>query len=72
MPDGRVPLAPPALRHRVGGIGNYEQVGSLVRDDLIELLPPDWSFESKRILDFGCGAGRVLRHCLSVAGISSR
>lgn len=26
------------------------------------MLPPDWSFEGKRVLDFGAGAGRTLRH----------
>lgn len=61
------PLPPPALRHRVGGVDDYEQVGSAVRDDLLDLVPPDWSFEGKRVLDFGCGAGRVLRHFLEDA-----
>ena len=65
--DDRVPLPPPVLRHRVGGVDDYEQVGLRIRSDLVELLPPDWSFEGKRALDFGCGAGRVLRHFLGEA-----
>lgn len=68
--DDRVPLPPPALRHRVGGIDDYEQVGPRVRSDLVELLPPDWSFEGKHVLDFGCGAGRVLRHFLGEAQVA--
>ena len=26
------------------------------------MLPGDWTFEGKRVLDFGSGAGRTLRH----------
>jgi SAM-dependent methyltransferase len=31
------------------------------------MLPDRWSFERKRVLDFGCGAGRTLRHFLAEA-----
>ena len=65
--DFRAPLPPPELRRRVGGVDDYEEIGSRVRSDLVELLPTDWSFEGKRVLDFGCGAGRVLRHFLGEA-----
>jgi SAM-dependent methyltransferase len=40
----------------------YQSRGRDVRSAIEGLLPPDWSFEGKRVLDFGCGAGRVLRH----------
>jgi SAM-dependent methyltransferase len=45
----------------------WEQLGPETRAALIDLLPPDWSFENKRVLDFGCGAGRTLRHFMAEA-----
>jgi SAM-dependent methyltransferase len=45
----------------------WEQLGPETKTALIDLLPSDWSFEGKRILDFGCGAGRTLRHFMSEA-----
>jgi SAM-dependent methyltransferase len=45
----------------------WESLGPETKSALIELLPPDWSFEGKRVMDFGCGAGRTLRHFLSEA-----
>jgi SAM-dependent methyltransferase len=40
----------------------YLEEGARLRGLLDELLPPDWSWENKRVLDFGCGSARVLRH----------
>ena len=45
----------------------YEQMGAETKEALLRLLPDDWSFDGKRVLDFGCGAGRTLRHFLSEA-----
>jgi SAM-dependent methyltransferase len=45
----------------------YEKLGAETREALEGLLPDDWSFDRKRVLDFGCGAGRTLRHFLSEA-----
>jgi SAM-dependent methyltransferase len=42
--------------------GGYERVGRLCRDAIVSRLPADWSWEGRSALDFGCGAGRVLRH----------
>jgi len=32
-------------------------MGAESKRRILEALPADWSFEGKRILDFGCGAG---------------
>lgn len=69
-----VPFPPFELANRVlslEGRGDpfdaYERLGSETKSALVNLLPDDWSFEGKRVLDFGCGAGRTLRHFLSEA-----
>jgi SAM-dependent methyltransferase len=45
----------------------YERLGAETRAALLDLLPVGWSFEDRRVLDFGCGAGRTLRHFLGEA-----
>jgi SAM-dependent methyltransferase len=46
----------------------YEQLGAETKCALIRMLPQGWSFDGKRVLDFGCGAGRTLRQFLVEAG----
>ena len=68
------PLPPIELAARVGpGLGAdtfdaYLNEGAAVRTRIEALLPAAWSFEGKRVLDFGCGSARVLRHFLDEAG----
>lgn len=63
-----LPLPPLELADRVGELGEadplaeYVELGRQHRDALAAALPQGWSWEGKRALDFGCGAGRVLRH----------
>jgi SAM-dependent methyltransferase len=71
---GGAPYPPLALANRVGSLGEaedpyayYDHLGRAARADILETLPADWSFEGKRVLDFGCGAGRTLRHFLDEA-----
>jgi spermidine synthase len=45
----------------------YELLGAETKAALLDLLPDDWSFAGKRVLDFGCGAGRTLRRFLAEA-----
>lgn len=64
-----MPLPPVTLANRVGRLigedgsyAAYEQVGAQLRSVIDEALPDDWDWAGKRILDFGAGAGRTLRH----------
>lgn len=48
-------------------IDHYEWFGALTSQQLLDLLPGDYSLAGKHWLDFGCGAGRTLRHFLNEA-----
>jgi SAM-dependent methyltransferase len=69
MPPFLPPRPPDELIHRVGWFLDHEDpyevfdARGLEHWELItSLLPEGWSFEGARSLDFGCGAGRILRH----------
>jgi SAM-dependent methyltransferase len=63
-----LPLPPQELAARVYGVewgdpdAAYLELGAQTKRQIVGLLPDDWSFEGKRVLDFGSGAGRTLRH----------
>lgn len=57
-------LMPPAnLTNRTGGsVADYHAIGIVNATRLRSLMPTDWDWEGKRVLDFGCGTGRTLVH----------
>ncbi len=67
------PLPPRALALRAGVpdpadvIASYRAVGRDSRATILELLGSEWTFQGRRVLDFGCGAGKVMRHFLPEA-----
>jgi SAM-dependent methyltransferase len=55
------PLPPTTLSSRIGGEhADYEQIGASHVHHLRSVLPGEWTWEGKRVLDFGCGTGRTL------------
>lgn len=67
MTVSELPLPPLDLLQRTGHVGDddpaaaYLGVGEQIRQQIESFLPADWTWGGKRVLDFGCGAGRVLR-----------
>lgn len=68
------PRPPLELANRVGSLKGqanpwtqYDFVGEQTRREIQARLPDSWTFDGRHVLDFGCGAGRTLRHFLSEA-----
>jgi SAM-dependent methyltransferase len=40
----------------------WEKLGPETKTTIVDLLGDRWTFAGKRVLDFGCGAGRTLKH----------
>jgi SAM-dependent methyltransferase len=73
MAATNAPIPPVSLAARVGAgegdtpIEAYLREGAAVRNRIEQVLPDDWTWRGKRVLDFGCGAARVLRQFLDEA-----
>lgn len=70
----QLPVPPFELASRVGCLewaddptSVYEAVGRETKDQMLAALPDGYSLEGRRLLDFGCGAGRTLRHFVADA-----
>ena len=73
--SSELPYPPFELANRVlalsandlDGYISYEMAGAETRAELLRLVPEGTSLEGKRLLDFGCGAGRTMRHFMAEA-----
>ena len=69
--DWRPPLPPLELSARVGSpdLDDFDAIGREGKIAITRCLPKGFSFEKARCLDFGCGAGRVIRHFAKEAAL---
>lgn len=71
-PRSNAPLPPEDLVFRVAltDLDNFDRIGAVNRSSIVEALGSDWSWQGKRVLDFGCGVGRLLRHLTAEAEVA--
>ncbi|HXA53921.1 MAG TPA: class I SAM-dependent methyltransferase [Solirubrobacteraceae bacterium] len=50
-------------------VGSFDVMGANIRETILSIQGVDWFTEGRRILDFGCGAGKLLRHFLDEAKV---
>jgi SAM-dependent methyltransferase len=67
--NSELPRPPRDLAARVFAVEGWsdpdvasDELGAQTMRQLVRLLPDDWSWPGKRVLDFGSGAGRTLPH----------
>lgn len=76
MTSESLPTPPLYLLQRTGFLGeeatpsSYHEIGATGRELIDAMLPADWTWEGKRVLDFGCGVGKVLRHFATEATLA--
>ena len=71
-PRSTAPLPPEDLVFRVSlnDLDSFERVGQTSRRAIFDALGDDWSWQGKRVLDFGCGVGRLLRQLTDEAEVA--
>src|SRR4051794_21325953 len=75
-PDAQPPFPPKELMARVGRESTkdlksaYLATGRALKSGVVDLLGPQWIWEGCRMLDFGCGSGRLLRQFLNEARVA--
>jgi SAM-dependent methyltransferase len=72
MSEPAVALPPSELIHRIGDdpgdtVDRYLEIGKRHRELVESYLPRDWAWTDKTYLDWGSGAGRLIRHFMPEA-----